>query len=191
MTTESQINDYLKSLRTTCAVTNFALIVNIASPARVATALTNQRPFDSEDGLLYLNVARRLKALDDLVAPLPLDYSETEAIKSILASLSDKTLSISVHQEQPVVAAEPQYYVFLPGQRFYFVSRSPNCIGKIMINGDYQSRGAVRMSKDCADKLAAALTKSGHKALVVRSAVTNMDVAFDDFEALWGSEITA
>jgi hypothetical protein len=186
MAVESLITDILNELRPRCALTNFALIAGILSPARVNTALNGQKPFDSQDALLYLNVARRLKALQDAAAPLPIDWSETETIKAVLAAVSDKTLHISVHRERPIVAPERQYNVFLGNM--YFVRRARNILGKLEIIGSYQGTGASRVSKDCGDKLVTALVKAGYRAQLIPSNSIDSDGACDDFAALWGSE---
>src|ERR1700676_5663919 len=109
MSLESTIVEIINSLRPRCAATNFAIIAGIVSPARVNTALNGQRAFDAEDGLAHLSVARRLKELQDAVAPVPVDWSETEAIKVVLAGIKAGTLNISVNQSLPVTAPEPQF----------------------------------------------------------------------------------
>jgi hypothetical protein len=184
---ESSIKDALKALQPSCAVNNFALIANIGSPARVAQALSGQRPFDNEDGLLYMNVLRKLKALQDAAYPLPIDWSETEAIKTILAGVSAGTLHVSVHQEQPVTPPESQFYVFMPGEGFYFCRRTLDFNKKVKIVGSYQPIAAPRMTGPCAEKIIDLLLKSGHKAQTVVARATE-DCPQDNFEILWRQE---
>jgi hypothetical protein len=183
MSIESQIYDGLNNLRPRCAVSNFALIAGVCSPARVNTALNGQRPFDSADGLAHHNIFKRMQELAELIAPVPIDWSETATIKGLLAGLGDKTLHISVSQEQPIVA-EPQFMIFLTNM--YFVRRAKNELGKMEISGSYQTSGAVRVSKNCADKLIAALVTVGYRAQLVPSPYRNEDGGCDDFAMLWG-----
>jgi hypothetical protein len=185
MSLESQLVDMLSVMRPRCAVNNFALIANMSSPARVASALKGDRPFDSQDGLLYVNVLRKMVALQDMVAPLPIDWSETETIKGILAAISAKTLHISVCEEQPVAKPEPQFYIFLPGQKFLFVRRSPDYADRMKISGNFQSAGATRMTKACADQVVSELKSLGHEAQPIVSKITSESVV-DDFESVWG-----
>jgi hypothetical protein len=187
MSLESTIKDALKALQPSCAVNNYALITNLGSPARVAQALSGQRPFDNEDGLLYMNVLRKLKALQDAAYPIPIDWSETEAIKAILAGISAGTLHISVHQETPVIPAEQQFYVFMPGEGFYFCRRTLDFNKKVKIVGSYQPIAAPRMTKECADKIIELLRKSGHQGQTVVARATE-DCPQDDFKVLWGHD---
>jgi hypothetical protein len=183
MSIESQICDGLNSLRPRCAVSNFAAIAGIVSPARVSTALNGQRPFDSADALAHHNIYKRMQQLAELVAPVPIDWSETATIKGLLASLGDKTIHITVHQERPVVP-EPQFMIFL--NNMYFARRTKNALGSWEISGSYQPSGAVRVSKSCADKLIAALVAAGYGAQLVPSPYQDPDGGCDNFEALWG-----
>ena len=189
MSLESLIMDGLNNLTPRCAVSNFSALCGIASPARVSSALAGQRPFDAEDGPLYANVLRRMKTLADSVAPVPVDWSETAVIKTILADISAGTLHISIYQEQPIAAPEAQYNVFLDNQNFYFMRRGEDALGKIKIQGEYQPGRAVKATKECGDQLVAALAKTGHKATLIPSKTTDLDDgAFDDINLLWGSE---
>jgi len=184
MSIESTIVEIINSLKPRCAATNFAIIAGIVSPARASTALNGQRAFEVEDGLAHLSVARRLKELQDAVAPVPVDWAQTESIKAILAGIKAGTLNISVNQSLPVTAPEAQFHVFMGNQ--YFVRRSANPLGKIEITGSFQSSGAARVTKECGDKLVAALAAEGHRAQLVKSTSTTEDGACDNFSALWG-----
>lgn len=182
---ESIIVDTLNGLNPRCTNSSFAGIAKIHSRPRVEAGLSGREPFENETALQYLAVARKMKSLSDSVG-LPLDWSEVEQIRSALDAIDNKTLHVSVHQEQPRVAAEPQYNVFLTDKRFYFAKRGRDVLGNLQIVGGYQGSGAARMTKDCALKLLAALTKAGHKAQLIPSASRDEDGAYNDFAALWG-----
>jgi hypothetical protein len=185
MSIESIILNTIQNLKPPCAVSNFAAICGMGSPARVSSALNGQRPFDNEDAPLYMNVARKMKALQDAAYPLPIDWSEVVAIKAILAAVSNGSLHISVHEEQPVAKPEPQYHIFMPGQKFFFVRRSPDYADRMKISGNYQSAGATRMTRECADRVVEALKGMGHEAQPIVSKITSESV-IDDFESVWG-----
>jgi hypothetical protein len=186
MSLESVINDILQNLRPKCAVSNFASIAKILSQPRVASALSGKEPFKNEDALAHLAVARRMKSLSDLTAPLPIDWSQVDDIRIVLAGLADKTLHISINQEVPVALPEQQFYVYLTDERSYFISRKSNLIsGKPEISTGYQSNYAPRMTGTCARRLVEALTKVGFRAQTVVSKVTG-DV-HEDFDAVWGT----
>ncbi len=185
MSIESIILNTIRNLKPACPVNSFALICGIHSPARVASALNNQNPFDNDTAPLYMNVARKMTALQDATYPLPLDWSETETIKGILSAISAKTLHISVCEEQPVAKPEPQFHIFMPGQKFFFVRRSPDYADRMKIIGNFQSSGAARMTKACADQVVSALKGLGHEAQPIVSKITSESV-IDDFESIWG-----
>ena len=187
MSLESVINNILQSLQPKCAVSNFASIAKILSQPRVASALSGKEPFKNEDALAHLAVARKMKELSDLAAPLPLDWSQVDAIRNILGGVSDKTLHISVCQEQPVAPPEQQFYVFMPNEGFYFARRTLDFNKKTKITGSYQPMAAPRMTRECADKIVEALQRSGHQAQLVTARAT-IDCPQDDFEILWGQE---
>jgi hypothetical protein len=150
----------------------------------VNTALNGQKPFDSQDAVAHLSVARRMKELQDLLAPIPVDWSETETIKAILAGIKDNTFHISVHQERPIAAPEPQYLVFFANQ--YFVRRRTTILDQFEIVGSFQSSGASKVTKELGNKLAKALQALGHRAQIIPSKTTDSDGPCDNFEVLWG-----
>jgi hypothetical protein len=184
MSTENTINDILQNLKPKCAVNNFSLIAGICSPAKVASALNLQRPFDNQDAVAHLSIARRLRELQDAVSPVPVDWSEVVTIKALLAGIKDNTLHISVHQERPIEAPELQYLVFFANQ--YFVRRRPTILDQFEIVGSFQSSGASKVTKELGNKLAKALQALGHRAQIIPSKTTDSDGPCDNFEVLWG-----
>ena len=98
---ENVINDILQNLRPKCAVSNFAAIAKILSIPRVTSALAGREPFKNEDALSHLTVARKLKTLSEMTAPLPLDYKETETIRAVLDGIDKGSIRLGVFQNEP------------------------------------------------------------------------------------------
>ena len=80
---ENQINIILRELD--CAVSNFAGIAARLSGTRVAAALSGSNDFSTEDGQHYLDIARRMKRLQD-DAGVPVDWRKVSQLQAILAT---------------------------------------------------------------------------------------------------------
>jgi hypothetical protein len=142
MSIESIVVDILNGLNPRCTNSSFSGIAKIHSRPRVEAGLCGREPFDNETSLKYLDVARKMKSLSESVM-LPLDWTEVEQIRAALDAVDNKTLHISTHRILPVAAPEPQYNIFLTDQARYFVRRGKNSIGKVVVDGSFQSSGAV------------------------------------------------
>jgi hypothetical protein len=126
----------------------------------------------------------KLREFVKVCRPIPVDTKKVSVLRDLILAFEAGILHISVHKEEPIAAPEPQFHVFMGNQ--YFVCRSANPLGKIVISGSFQSSGAARVTKECGDKLVAALAAEGHRAQLVKSTSTSEDGANNNFAALWG-----
>jgi hypothetical protein len=156
---ENVINDILANLRPKCAVSNFAAIAKILSIPRVTSALAGREPFKNEDALSHLAVARKLKALSDLTAPLPLDYKETETIRAVLDGVDKGNIRIGVFQNEPVAETVTAYSIKLKnGDYFAGVARGVNIP---QVRATFNFMRSVTFTKEAGEQAIVALEAHG------------------------------
>jgi len=80
---EAQVNRILDEVL--CVPSSYSKIADRNANSRVIAALKGENDFSPEDGHYYLQIAREMKRLAEEF-PVPIDWSQTQRIKEILAA---------------------------------------------------------------------------------------------------------